>query len=208
MSPSHGSPRDRAGDERDETSQQARAEAVWHQTWTDDIALDEPAVERAAVVDDAEQALLKRLRSRSLSVREARAALAQAGLDPAEVDAVTARFEGNRYLDDTALAEQLLHKGIERKGQGRQAVALSLAQRGIPRDVVDAALAGLPDDDADRALEFARSKVRAMAGLDRDVALRRLAGQLARRGYGSGALSAARQALDEIEPARRPVRFE
>ena len=50
--------------------------------------------------------------------------------------------------------------GIERKGQGRRAIAQTLAQRGIPRDVVDAALATLPDDDAERALEFARTKAR------------------------------------------------
>ena len=77
------------------------------------------------------------------------------------------------------------------------------------RDVVDAALEALPDDDADRALEYARQKARTMRDLDRDVALRRLSGQLARRGYGAQALDAARRALDELSrPARSGVRFE
>ncbi|WP_435526286.1 regulatory protein RecX [Microbacterium elymi] len=102
------------------------------------------------------------------------------------------------YLDDRALADQLVYSAVERKGQGRMVIAQSLAKRGIPRDVVDAAMTALPDDDADRALEFARQKARSMRALDHEVALRRLVGQLARRGYGVGALDAARQALDEL----------
>ena len=48
-----------------------------------------------------------------------------------------------------------------------------------------------------------------MRGLERDVALRRLAGQLARRGYGgSAALNAARQALDESMRPTGRVRFD
>ncbi|WP_231637092.1 regulatory protein RecX [Microbacterium sp. No. 7] len=185
-----------------------RDEPAWHASWIDDVAPADVPEDRAELVDEAEQLLLKKLRTRSLSVREARAALTQAGLDAAEADALVERFLGNGYLDDAALAEQLMHKAVARKAQGGQAIAQSLAQRGIPRDVIDAALAELPDDESDRALEFARTKARGMTGLDRDVALRRLAGQLARRGFGSSALSAARQALDEQVPARRPVRFE
>lgn len=192
-------------------------EPVWHQTWLDaplddlddlDAPLDDLDEDRASLLHDAEQSLLKRLRTRSLSVREARTVLVQAGLDHAEADRLTDRFVRDRYLDDAALAEQLVHKATGRKGQGSQAIALSLTRRGISREVIDAALAELPDEDADRALEFARAKAKGMADLDRDVALRRLAGQLARRGYGSAALSAARRALDELPAARRAVRFE
>ena len=75
--------------------------------------------------------------------------------------------------------------------------------------MADAALAELPDDDAERALEFARSKAGSLRSLERDVALRRLAGQLARRGYGgSVALNAARTALDENTRPTGRVRFE
>ena len=76
-------------------------------------------------------------------------------------------------------------------------------------EVVDAVLAELPDDEFERALDFARQKARSMRDLDREVALRRLSGQLARRGYGGGALAAARQALDEASrPQPRGVRFD
>lgn len=146
----------------------------------------------------AERNLLKRLRTRQLSEKEARAIVAERDLDAEQIDAVITAFRSRGYLHDGRLAEQLIHVGAERKGQGRRAISLTLAQRGIPRGVADAALGALPDDDAERALEFARRRATTMRGLDRDVAVRRLAGQLARRGY-PGALDAARRALDEVE---------
>ena len=157
----------------------------------------------------AELGLLKKLRGRQVSVSEAKTYLGQYELGREGVEAILDAFLERGYLDDARLAEQVVHSGVDRKGQGRQALSQSLAKRGIPRDIADAALAGLPDDDAERALEFARSKAGSMRGLERDVALRRLAGQLARRGYGgSAALNAARQALDESMRPTGRVRFD
>ena len=162
-----------------------------------------------STVDSAEQSLLKKLRVRQLSVSEARTYLGRHELDSESVEAILDAFVERGYLDDARLAEQVVYTAVDRKGQGRQAIAQSLAKRGVPRDIADAALAELPDDDAERALDFARSKAGSMRGLERDVALRRLSGQLARRGYGgSAALSAARQALSELTQASGRVRFE
>lgn len=156
----------------------------------------------------AEKNLLKKLRGRSLSVREARAVVAERDLDDAAVAAVLAAFERLGYLDDARLADQLVHAGVGRKGQGRQVIAQTMIKRGIPREIADAALEALPDDDAERALDFARSKARSLRDADRDTALRRLTGQLARRGYGgSVAMTAARAALDEQSPPSTGVRF-
>ncbi|WP_417508495.1 regulatory protein RecX [Microbacterium sp.] len=150
------------------------------------------------VARHAEGALVRKLRARSLSVSEARQVLRGQGLDAAGIDDVIDRFCERGYLDDALLAEHLVISGIERKGQGRVALSRALAQRGVPRDVIDAALGDLPDDDAERALEFARTKARSLSRLDFDTALRRLMGQLARRGYGgSVAMTAARTALAE-----------
>jgi len=162
------------------------------------------AIER----ESAENILLKRLRTRQLSVTEARALVSQRGLGADEVDSLLEDFLRRGYLDDAGLAEQLIHVGTGRKGQGRQVIAQTLAKRGIPRDVADAALATLPDDDFERALEYARSKARSLASVDRETAVRRLSGQLARRGYrGSVALTAAQTALDESSSGLRGVAF-
>lgn len=147
----------------------------------------------------AEALLLRKLRSRSLSLAEARTVIRGVdGADETVVEDLVARFVDLGYLDDAAFAEQLAMSAVERRGDGRRAVAETLRKRGIPREVAEAALAELPDDDAERALEFARSKVRGVEGKDYESALRRLAGQLARRGYPSSvALTAARTALSE-----------
>ncbi len=187
----------------------AEAPATWHGTWDEapprrdaperrEPRRDEPqgdVPERAL----AEAALAKRLRTRQLSVREARTVLAAQGLDEHDVEAVLEQCARRGWLDDAGLAEQLVHSGAQRKGQGRQVIAQTLNARGIPRPVAEAALAGLPDDDFDRALAFARAKAPGLRRVAPETALRRLAAQLARRGYGSAvALSAARQACDEI----------
>lgn len=190
--------------------------AVWRSTWDDDVV---PLARRSAGGGDdgrgaegatdgdapvgpslelAEKQLLKKLRARSLSISEARSVLHGFGTPAADADLLIDAFVSRGYLDDAALAEQLVHVGLDRKGQGRRVIAQSLAKRGVPRDVADAALQALPDDDVERALDFARGKARSLASLDRETALRRLTGQLARRGYGgSVALEAARTALDE-----------
>jgi regulatory protein len=149
--------------------------------------------------DAAEALLLRRLRTRQLSVSEARAVVVGAGMTDGAAADLISRFERLAYLDDVALAEQLVHAAVERKGQGRQAISPLLSKRGVPREVIDAVLSNLPDDDLERALEFARTKARSLAARDRETALRRLLGQLARRGYPSAvSMAAARQALDEV----------
>lgn len=167
------------------------------------------APEPARVAAAAERKLVRSLASRGLSIAEARAKLRQQDLPAELIDDIIERLVRTGALDDDRLAEQLVHAATSRKKQGRRAIAQSLAARGIPRDAIDAVLADLPDDDAERALEFARAKAAQLARYDDDTALRRLVGQLARRGFGgSMAMSAARRALDE---ARRPggrVRFD
>ena len=202
--------------DRAEEQAGAPAAAEWRSTWDEDVVRpssggvrfieaddDDTAAGAAAAVslELAEKHLLKKLRVRSLSISESRAALLAYGAAPRDADKLIDVFIGRGYLDDAALAEQIVHVGLDRKGQGRRVIAQTLAKRGVPRDVADAALLALPDDDMERALEFARSKARSLRSLDRDTAIRRLVGQLARRGYGgSAALDAARLALDEAQP--------
>lgn len=172
----------------------------------DDAADDEPDLEQLRAA--AEERLLKALRRRSLSVSEARAQLRAMDLDGAAVDETIDRLTRLGALDDAALADQLVYAGVERKNQGRRAIAQALSARGIDRAVIDEALAVLPDDDFERALDYARGKAASLLRFDDDTALRRLSGQLARRGYGGLSLSAARAALDEARSPRSGVRFD
>ncbi|WP_433674400.1 regulatory protein RecX [Microbacterium gorillae] len=170
------------------------------------MAAAEPDAAEEATPEDAqsqrergEAALLKKLRGRGLSVREARTFVIGLDIAPEIADDLIDEFLSRRYLDDAVLAEQLIYTATSRKGQGRRVIAQSLSARGIPREVIDAALEEVPDDDDERALEFARSKARSLAKLEPEVALRRLLGQLARRGFGgSSAMRAAKTALGEV----------
>lgn len=171
-------------------------------------APEEQSTDPARLRAEAEELLVQKLRTRSLSISEARMVLKGFGKDPdrlhaGTVDDILDDFCRRGYLDDAVLAGQLVASGVERKGQGRVALSRALAQRGIPRDVIDAALDELPDDDAERALDYARTKARGLARLDGDAALRRLIGQLSRRGYnGSVAMTAAKTALAEVSFGR------
>jgi regulatory protein len=185
-------PVDDAGDDR----------SPWHGVDDDAIVGEADAAAEGLAPDsaaeDADDMLTRRLRRSALSEREARTFLAQRGVDPGTIEETLDRFTGRGWIDDAVLAEQLLYAGTSRKGQGRRAIAQTLAQRGISRDVAEAALATLPDDDAERALEYARSKAHGLRSYDLDTAMRRLTGQLARRGYsGSVSSTAARTALTE-----------
>jgi regulatory protein len=189
-------PRSRSGQRRDAGGRAAHRGARDHRVPGEDAEGPMEPPDPAVV----ENVVLKKLRARPLSEAEVRGIIASHALDDAAADDLMRGLRRHGYVDDHALAEQLVRSATERKGQGRQVVAQTLVKRQIPRAVVDAALAALPDDDAERALAFAKTKARAMSRLDRDTALRRLAGQLARRGYSSSvAMGAARQALDDVE---------
>ncbi len=160
---------------------------------------------------DAREALVRKLRAKQLTSREASEALRGLGVAAADREAIVDEFESRGYLDDAALAAYLVTSGSERKGQGRVVISRTLAQRGIPREIADEALSALEDDDAERALEYARSKIPGLRRYDEDTAVRRLVGQLSRRGYGgSVAMNAARTAWRETPfgAARGRVRFE
>lgn len=157
---------------------------------------DQPSDEEqlAAAID----LVARKLRSRGLSEQEVRSALASGGVSRTIADEAVHVLHERGWLSDAVLAEQLVHGAVTRKGMGRRAVQQLLVKRGIARDVVSAVIAELPDDDADRALEFARDKARTLVRYDDATATRRLLGMLARRGFGgSSATTAVRTALEE-----------
>ena len=160
---------------------------------TDDV--DEPA-DRERLHENAVTSLTRSLGRRGLSVSEAQARLRADGLTAEESQDVVDEFIERGWLDDAVLAEQLVHSATTRKGMGTRAIRQLLIKRSVAREVIDDVIAGLPDDDAERALEFARGKARSLVRYDDETATRRLMGMLARRGFGgSVAGKAARTAL-------------
>ena len=94
------------------------------------------------------------------------------------------RYTDVGLVDDAAYAESFVAQRTGSRATGRRVIAAQLREKGVADDVAAAALAGIDSDtEAAAALEFARSRLRRLGGLPRDVAIRRLYGQLSRRGY-------------------------
>lgn len=109
------------------------------------------------------------------------------------------RFTEVGLIDDSAYARQWVESRHRSRGLAPRALAQELRRKGVGDEEAKEALEQIDEDDeraAARAL--VDKKMRSMAGLDRQVATRRLAGMLARKGYAAGlAFSVVREALGE-----------
>ncbi|MTB71837.1 RecX family transcriptional regulator [Arsenicicoccus sp. MKL-02] len=100
-------------------------------------------------------------------------------------------------VDDEAYAAMLVRSQQVTKGLAKRALAHELRKKGIDKDLADAALDEVdPDQERRTARELVDKKLRSMGGLTVEVQTRRLAGMLARKGYGAGtAYSVIRDAI-------------
>lgn len=110
---------------------------------------------------------------------------------------VLERFQDVGLIDDQAFANAWVESRHRGRGLARRALAQELRHRGVEAELVTEAVGLL---DAEQEEETARALVQrrlpGTRGLDRDRRIRRLAGMLARKGYGEGlALRVVRDAL-------------
>ncbi|WP_327272549.1 recombination regulator RecX [Streptomyces sp. NBC_01224] len=112
---------------------------------------------------------------------------------------VLSRFEDVGLIDDAAFADAWVESRHHGRGLARRALVRELRTKGVDSAVIDEAVGQLDSEQEDAtARELVARKLRSTRGLDRDKRLRRLAGMLARKGYGEGmALRVVRQALEE-----------
>ncbi|MFJ2270939.1 recombination regulator RecX [Streptomyces sp. NPDC087849] len=112
---------------------------------------------------------------------------------------VLSRFEDVGLIDDAAFADAWVESRHHGRGLARRALVRELRTKGVDSAVIDEAVGQLDSDQEEAtARELVARKLRSTRGLDRDKRLRRLAGMLARKGYGEGmALRVVRQALEE-----------
>ena len=84
------------------------------------------------------------------------------------------------------------------RGLARRALAQELRRKGIDDEVARDVLDDVDDDDeVEAARRLVRAKLRSVRSLDRDKAVRRLVGMLARKGHSSSvAFRVVREELD------------
>jgi regulatory protein len=180
-----GRGRTRTWEER-EAARIAREEAA-----AAEVEADPEAVARKILLD----ALTGQARSR----QELAGKLAGRGVPDDLAAELLDRFTEVGLIDDAAYARQWVESRHRSRGLAPRALAQELRRKGVGDDEAKAALEQI--DEADQriaARALVDKKLRSMRGLDRQVATRRLAGLLARKGYGAGlAFSVVREALDD-----------
>ncbi|MEU1980259.1 recombination regulator RecX [Nocardia sp. NPDC019395] len=140
----------------------------------------------AGSVEQAKEACLRLLAVRARSRAELAQRLSAKGFAPDVADQVLDRLAEVGLIDDAEFARQWVRQRHRISGKGRRALAQELRRKGVESEEAAAALEDVTDDDEyDRAADLVRRKLRTLpANLDREKAMRRLVGMLARRGYG------------------------
>ncbi|HQD23321.1 MAG TPA: regulatory protein RecX [Arachnia sp.] len=148
--------------------------------------------DRATQLEVARTIALDLLTARQRSAHELRAGLLRRRTPPDVADEVVERLAGVGLVDDVAFAEALTTSRVTHSQRGRARIRQELREKGVDREVAEAALAELdPEAELEGALALARRRARSLAGLEPHVARRRLAGVLARRGYSPSIVSTA-----------------
>ncbi|MEO5815314.1 MAG: regulatory protein RecX [Gemmatimonadaceae bacterium] len=168
---------------------------------TERIALEAALLK---VYDRAINMLAFRARS---SVELART-LVRKGEEKAHVDRAVERLREQGFLDDAAFAQSFARAKVVGASQSRRRVQQELSRKGVARDVSDAAIDHVFEEEGVDPLaiveQAARRKLRSLAKLEPAVRKRRLYGFLARRGYdGEHIQSAMKIAGEELDASEQ-----
>jgi regulatory protein len=162
----------------------------------DPVALG-PAADHEAV---ARKILLDQLTGQARSRSELTGKLAKKGVPDDIAERLLDRFEEVGLVDDAAFAASWVESRRAGRGLARRALAQELRRKGIADEVAREALDEIdPGEELEAARALVRRKLRTAARLDRNTAVRRLSGMLARKGYPAGlAMRVVREELDAV----------
>jgi regulatory protein len=148
----------------------------------EDVDADPETVARTIVLRKlAAQARTRHELAKALAARQVPEEIAQQVLD---------RMESVGLVDDAAFARDWVESRQQRRHLSKSALRRELQTKGVDRDQIEQAVADVGGEDELEAAEaLAGKKLAGMSGLPREVQYRRLAGMLARRGFGSGVMS-------------------
>jgi regulatory protein len=151
--------------------------------------------------------LLDQLTGRARTRSELATKLSSRGV-PDDISArLLDRFEEVGLVDDAAFAREWVEQRQSGRGLARRALAQELRRKGVDDEVAREALDEIdPDDETEAARALVRAKLRSVRNLDRDKAVRRLVGMLARKGHSSSvAFRVVKEELDVATDEWEPV---
>jgi regulatory protein len=155
---------------------------------------DRSHLDKEALDEEARLALQRAvtlLSIRGLPTEELRRRLVRR-YTPEAVEAALGTLAGSPFLDDRAWATAYV---AGTRGRERSTALLRRELRAKGVGVLDAAAAVEEHDDTEAALAAARKRIRSLGGLEASVRHRRLRDYLLRRGFASGAVRAAMEAV-------------
>lgn len=149
----------------------------------------------------ARKILLDQLTGQARTRKELGDKLAKRGVPDELATRLLDRFEEVGLIDDAAFARLWVDSRQPGKGLARRALQQELRRKGVADDVAKEALDEIdPADEEAAARQLVQRKLRSMRGLEPQVATRRLAGMLARKGYPPGlAFSVVRSELAALD---------
>ncbi|WP_235529404.1 regulatory protein RecX [Nocardioides sp. Soil774] len=172
---------------------------TWEEREAARVAREEAAAAEVEADPEAvaRKILLDTLTGQARTRQELAAKLAKRGVPDELASTLLDRFTEVGLIDDGAFAVAWVESRHRSRGLAPRALAQELRRKGVDDEHAKLALEQIDEDDqrsAARAL--VDKKLRSMSGLDHQVATRRLAGMLARKGYPAGlAFSVVREAL-------------
>ena len=166
-----------------------------------DAALDPEADPEAL----ARQIVLRKLAAQARTRHELTSALAAKRVPVDAAEAVLDRFSELGLIDDAQFARDWVESRQGRRGLSRGALRRELQSRGVDPELIAEALAPVgSDEELAAARQLVEKKLRAMGRLDHEVRYRRLAGALARRGFGSGVIATVLDEMSQRAPGEGP----
>ncbi len=149
-------------------------------------------------------AALKHLGYRARTVREMERYLDTCEYGEVEIMETIERLKELNLLDDRAFAEEFVRTRLAAKAVSRAHLREQLYQHELPREIIDEALATIPDDaEEENAMEIARKYLRQLDRLDADTRDERVMKRILSRGYSfdmaRAALTRAKQEREETD---------
>jgi regulatory protein len=164
------------------------------------VGLEERIASEAAQLKVYDRAL-NMLAFRARSSAELARALVRKGEEKEHVDRAVVRLQEQGLLDDSAFAQSFTRAKVLGANQSRRRVQQELFRKGVARDVSDAAIETVFEeegvDQRDIVEQAARKKLRSLTKLEPAVRRRRLYAFLARRGYDGEDIRKAMEAVGE-----------
>lgn len=123
------------------------------------------------------------LRYRGRSEKELRQRLKKKGFQSNEIETTVAYLLDSGFLDDSALAENLKRQAMTNKLLGFEGTRRFMQQRGISKEIIEAALEYREDEELRNIRKFIEKKQRSISRYPEPKRTQSLMGSLMRKGY-------------------------